>query len=202
MAVATVLTRERFARGLTYDEYKARMTRNLDRLEANERTVSIDPGDLAAFRRLLEPLDVLVLAEDWCGDVIANLPVLARLAAESGKLSLRIFPRDENDDLMTLYLNQGRYKSIPVFVFFDGEFREIGRFVERPDSVIELRARRRREVFASDPAFGAPDQPIDQLPEETRLRLQEALARMREETVPFANAEVVRELRAIVERAS
>lgn len=30
------------------------------------------------------PLHVLVLAEDWCGDVIANLPVLGRLAAESG----------------------------------------------------------------------------------------------------------------------
>jgi hypothetical protein len=39
---------------------------------------------------------------------------------------------------------------------------------------------------------------VDQLPEDVRARLQAELQKMREETVPFANAEVQRELRELV----
>ncbi len=120
------IDRARFEQGLTYAAYKAQMTRNLDRVEENERRVQLRPEDIAAFRGLPRPLNVVVLAEDWCGDVIANLPVLGRLAQESGRLNLRVFLRDQNDDLMQRYLNQGKYKSIPVFVFFDESFRELG----------------------------------------------------------------------------
>jgi len=193
------ITRERFESGLTYDAYKAQMTRNQERFEANERQVALGPDDLDAFRRLPRPLNVLVLAEDWCGDVIANLPVLGRIAAESGTLNLRIFLRDQNPDLMDQYLHQGKFRSIPVFVFFDDDFRQVGLWIERPDSVTELRARKRAELFAAHPEFGSPDAPVDQLPEAERLRLAQALTDMRDATAAFANAEVIRELRAIVE---
>jgi thiol-disulfide isomerase/thioredoxin len=183
---------------MTYEEYKAQMTRNRERFEENERNFQPTAADLEPFRQLPKPLNVLVLAEDWCGDVIANLPILGRLAAESGKLNLRIFLRDQNLDLMDQYLNRGKFRSIPTMVFFDDDFNEVGRFIERPDSVTELRAKKRQEIFAQHPEFGSPDAPIDQLPEEVRVRLQEAMAAMRAETTPFANAEVVRELQAIV----
>ncbi len=195
------VTRERFEQGMTYDQYKAQMTRNRDRLEASERQVQIDPADLAAFKGLPRPLNVLVLAEDWCGDVIANLPILGRLAAESGKLNPRIFLRDQNLDLIDQYLNQGKYRSIPVFVFFDQGFNEVGRFIERPQSVTDLRAQKRLDLYREHPEYGSPETPIDQLPEDVRTRLAQAMATMREETTPFANKEVVRELRATVERA-
>jgi len=194
------VTRERFNSGLTYDEYKAQMNRNREEFTANERRVAIKPEDLAAFRGLPRPLHVLVLAEDWCGDVVANLPILGRLATESDKLDLRVFLRDQNLDIMDQYLNQGRYRSIPVFVFFDDRFDEIGRFVERPKLVTEERAKRREEIFRQHPEFGSPDAPIDQLPEDVRVRLMQAMSEMRGEMAAFANAEVIRELRAIVER--
>ena len=193
------ITRERFESGLTYDAYKAQMTRNQERFEANERQVALGTDELDAFRRLPRPLNVLVLAEDWCGDVIANLPVLGRIAAQSGTLNLRIFLRDQNPDLMDQYLNQGKFRSIPVFVFFDDDFRQVGLWIERPDSVTALRARKRAELFAAHPEFGSPDAPVDQLPEAERLRLAQALTDMRDATAAFANAEVIRELRAIVE---
>jgi hypothetical protein len=192
------VTRERFAQGLVYDAWKAQMTRNRETFEANERGLELSEADLAPFRALSRPLHVLVLAEDWCGDVVANLPILGRIASETGVLDLRIFLRDQSDDLMSLYLNQGRFKSIPVFAFFDDAFREVGRFLERPASVTELRARKRREIYASDPAFGSPDAPLDALAEDVRRRLQEATVRMRDETKPFADREVVRALRDIV----
>src|SRR6476659_2499455 len=131
----TVVTHERFEQGMTYDEFKAQMTRNQERFAANERGLVLAPADVDVFRRLPRPLDVLVLADDWCGDVIDNLPILGRLAAESGKLNLRIFLRDQHPDLMDNYLNRGEFRSIPVFAFFDDDFHEIGRFTERPESV-------------------------------------------------------------------
>ena len=196
------VTRERFEKGMTYEEFKAGMTRNRERLDQNERSVEITRDDKAALAKLGRPLNVLVLAEDWCGDVIANLPVLGRLAKDSGKLELRVFPRDENPDLMDLYLNQGKYRSIPVFAFFDDDFREIGRFIERPASVTARRTAQRAEIYASDDAFGSPEAPVDQLASDVRERLTQKLQAGRDELAPFANREVVREILAIVERAS
>jgi hypothetical protein len=193
------ITRDRFETGLTYDQFKAQMTRNQERFEANERTVPLEPDDLEAFRRLPRPLDVFVLAEDWCGDVIANLPILGRIAADSGTLNLRVFPRDQHPDLMDQYLLRGEFKAIPVFVFLDDDFNELGRFVERPARVTELRAERQRELFAQHPEFGTPGAPIDQLPDDVRVRLAQATAEMREQMADFAAREVIRELRAIVE---
>ncbi|HVD31641.1 MAG TPA: thioredoxin family protein [Methylomirabilota bacterium] len=196
------IDRARFDQGLTYDAYKDQMTRNRDRLEENERRVDLSKEDIAAFRALPRAVKVVVLAEDWCGDVIANLPVLGRLAKDSGKLDVRIFLRDQNDDIMQRYLNKGQFKSIPVFVFFDDGFRELGHWIERPASVTEVRAKRRKDIFAAHPEFGSPDAPVDQLAEDVRVRLQADLAKMRDETAKFANAEVVRELREIATRVA
>src|SRR3982074_686998 len=110
----TTIDRARFETGLTYEQFKEQMTRNRDRVEANEARVRIAPRDRDAFRSLNRPIHVLVLAEDWCGDVIANLPVLGVLARESGTLELRVFLKDQNKDLMQRYLNQGKYEYIPL----------------------------------------------------------------------------------------
>jgi hypothetical protein len=198
-SAAMPVTRERFEQGLTYDGFKARMTRNQERFAASERAVELGEGDLAAFRRLPRPLNVLVLAEDWCGDVIDNLPVLGRLAEASGKLNVRVFLRDENPDLMDHYLNQGQYRSIPVFAFFDEQFNALGHFIERPQSVTQARAARRAAIYAAHPEFGAPDAPVANLPEEARARLTEALNASRQEAKPVENAAVIRALRDIVE---
>lgn len=195
------VTRERFEQGMSYEAYKEQMTRNRDRLEANEQTVEFDAGDLAFFRQLPQPLHVLALAEDWCGDVIANLPVLGRLAADSGKLNVRVFLRDQNLDLMDQYLYKGEHRSIPTFVFFDQNFHELGHWIERPARVSELQAEMRRNLFATDPLLRelAPDTPFAQLPDEARDRLRQATARFREENRAFSDREVVRELRALIE---
>ncbi len=193
------VTKERFAQGLTYDEYKAQMTRNKEKFEENERTVQLPAGELEAFKKAPKR-KVLVLTEDWCGDALANVPILGRLAKETGRLDVRVFLRDQNDDLTAQYMN-GEYKSIPVFAFFDDSFREIGRWIERPASVTERRTKRRAEIFASDPRFGSPDSPVDQLPEAVRADLTAALQRMRDEMRPFADGEVIRELKEIVTKA-
>ncbi|HEV2249814.1 MAG TPA: thioredoxin family protein [Candidatus Limnocylindria bacterium] len=197
----TTIDRTRFATGLTYDQYKEQMTRNRDRVEANEARVEIDREDLEAFRALKGPIHVLALAEDWCGDVIANLPVIGKLARESGSLDLRIFLRDQNTDLMRRYLNQGKYESIPVFAFFDDRFNELGVFIERPASVTERRAEQRKQIHAEHPEFGAYGSSLDALPEDVRAQLTAEITRRRDADVAWANREVVRALREIAERS-
>jgi hypothetical protein len=189
---------------MTYDAYKAQMTRNREQVEQNEKDLELKPGDVQAFRDLPKPVNVLALAEDWCGDVIANLPVLGQLAAASnGKLNVRVLLRDQEpgSKVMDEHLNKGQYKSIPTVIFLDGEFSERGVWVERPDSVTKLREEKRLALYAQHPEWGDPSKPIAELPEDIRTQVQQATNALRAEIKPFANAEVVRELREIAQRA-
>jgi hypothetical protein len=57
----------------------------------------------------------LVIAEGWCGDAAQLLPILEKMAIQSGKIELRIVLRDENEDFMNLFLTN-KAKSIPVAI--------------------------------------------------------------------------------------
>jgi hypothetical protein len=196
------VTRERLEQGMTYEQFVAGMTKNQERLRQSEQATTIDSADLEFFRRLPAPLDVLVLAEDWCGDVIANLPVLAKLATESGKLRPRIFLRDQNDDLMSQFLKDGQFKSIPVFVPFDEQLNELGRFIERPAAFNGLRAERRAALYAAHPEIGDPETPVDSLTAEQRQARQTLLAQLEAELVPNRVRMVVQDLRAMLDPAA
>ncbi len=198
------VTREQFESGMTYDAYKAQMTRNREQVEQNEKDLQLAPEDVQAFQSLPETINVMALAEDWCGDVVANLPVLGRLGQESaGKLNVRIHLRDQQpgEQIMAQYLNKGQFKSIPTFVFLDRDFNELGVWVERPESVTKLREEKRQALYAQHPEWGDPAGAIAELPEDVRTQVQQGMAAIRTETKPFANSEVVRELREIVQNA-
>lgn len=194
------ITHERFEQGMTYAAYKNQMTRNRDRLEENERTLALVPEDVQFFAQLPQPLHVLVLAEDWCGDVIANLPTLGRLAKESGKLNVHVFLRDQNLDLIDQYLKDGQHRSIPVFVFFDQDMRELGHWIERPAKLTEMQATMINELFATAPEFQgiAPGTSPAEMSEEARNRLGQSFGAFRTKTRELSDREVVRELRELV----
>ena len=199
------VSREQFESGLTYAAYKAQMTRNREQVEQNEKDLQLKSEDTQALRELPRSLNVLALAEDWCGDVVANLPVLGMLEqASGGKLNVRIHLRDQEPgaQIMDEHLNKGQFKSIPTLIFLDDKFNELGVWVERPDSVTKLREEKRLGLYAQHPEWGDPSKPIAELPEDVRTQVQQASGAMRSETKPFANAEVVRELRELAERVS
>ncbi len=75
---------------------------------------------------------MLVLGEDWCGDVIRGLPVLARVADAAG-LQLKIFPRDQHHDIMNEFLKNGEWMSIPTAVFYTSDHQYICHWIERPE---------------------------------------------------------------------
>ncbi len=131
----SVVTPERFASGLTWEQYLGHIKRNRERFEYNFDETILTDEDVEAFRSLVAradgPASVLALGEDWCPDVFRGLPVMARIAGAAG-MELRIFPRDDNLDMMKEFLNQGEYQSIPVFVFYTQDHRYIAHWIERP----------------------------------------------------------------------
>jgi len=199
------VTREQFDAGMTYDAYKAQMTRNKEQFEQNEKDLELSTADIAAFKGLPQTVNVLALAEDWCGDVVANLPVLGRLEKEAaGKLNVRVLLRDQQpgEQVMDEHLNKGQFKSIPTLIFLDGDYKEVGVWIERPDSVTKTREEKRLAQYAAHPDWGDPSKPIAELPEDVRTQVQQAAASIRTETKPFSNAEVVREIREVAQKAT
>jgi thiol-disulfide isomerase/thioredoxin len=131
----SVVTPERFASGMTWDEYLNAIQRNRDKFEQNYRETQLSDEDVRVLKELVSlphgPAKVLALGEDWCPDVFRGLPVMAKMAQAAG-MELRIFPRDQNLDIMNEFLNQGKYQSIPTFVFYTRDHRYICHWIERP----------------------------------------------------------------------
>ena len=107
---------------------------------------------LYEIEALPRDIHVMVIAEPWSGDVMFNLPPLIRFA-QAAQWQVRIFLRDSYPDLIQPYLKDGLYQSIPVFVFFDKNFKEMGNWIERPaiatktidEESLKLRRRLREE---------------------------------------------------------
>ncbi len=131
----SVVTPERFSNGMTWEQYLGHIKRNQARFEHNHNETVLTDEDVEAFRSLASAAGgatkVLALGEDWCPDVFRGLPVMARIAEAAG-MELRIFPRDDNLDIMDEFLNRGESQSIPVFVFYTKDHRYIAHWIERP----------------------------------------------------------------------
>ncbi|MGC1119980.1 MAG: thioredoxin family protein [Candidatus Methanofastidiosia archaeon] len=70
------------------------------------------------------------VSEEWCKDCKREVPFIAYIS-DAAQWRMKIFKRDENPDLMDEYTTLG-LRRIPVFVFFNTDFVEAGRFIEKP----------------------------------------------------------------------
>lgn len=134
-AKQSVVTWERFRSGKTFWEYVDSGIRNRDLFLENYEKTILTEEQTAALKELASrpngPHHIMVIGEDWCPDVYRGTGVAQRMAEALGA-ELRFFERDKNKDIMQEYLNQGQFESIPVFVFYDKDHREICHFIERP----------------------------------------------------------------------
>ena len=131
----SVVTPERFAGGMTWEQFLEHVKRNGEKFQYNYDETAITDSDAEAFRALAArpggPAKVLALGEDWCPDVLRGLPVMVRIAEAAG-MELRIFPRDDNLDIMNEFLKRAEHQSIPTFVFYTRDHRYIAHWIERP----------------------------------------------------------------------
>ena len=120
----------RFGKGLTWKDYMAQMGDTKARTETNYANSKLTDDERKFFSSVTGVKYVMMLAENWCGDVHRNSPLIAHICEAMPSAELRVFLRDQNADLRDIFLNNG-YQSIPVVVFFDKDWNEIGRWMER-----------------------------------------------------------------------
>ena len=120
----------RFEKGLTWKDYMAQMGDTRARTEQNYANSKLTDEEQKFFSGVTGVKYVLMLAENWCGDVHRNSPLIAHIVEAMPGAELRVFFRDQVPDLRDTFLNNG-YQSIPVVVFFDKDWNEIGRWMER-----------------------------------------------------------------------
>jgi hypothetical protein len=146
---------KRFAAGLTWKEYMAQMGDTRARTEDNYRKSALTEEERRFFGGITGVRYVLMLAENWCGDVHRNSPLIAHIAEAIPDCELRVLFRDQNLDLTDCFLNNG-FRSIPIVVFFDAEWNEVGRWIERAHAatarVVGIRARTIDAAAGSDKA--------------------------------------------------
>ncbi len=125
------MLKERWAGALPFERFLQSARSNVDLWHALHRRARVPPELLARAIALRTRWHLLVLSEDWCGDAVNTVPVVARLAELAGNLKLRILARDENPDLMDAHLT-GTSRSIPVIMALDADFVEHGWWGPRP----------------------------------------------------------------------
>ena len=124
------LDAQRFATGMTWKDYVAQMGDTRARTEENYAKSVLTEEERKVFSGINHVRYVLMLAENWCGDVHRNSPLIAHICDAMPNCDLRVFLRDQNPDLRDALLNNG-FQSIPVVVFFDKDWNEVGRWIER-----------------------------------------------------------------------
>jgi hypothetical protein len=110
---------------------------NIKRSERIAKTYQVSDELKSVLKGINKPQLWMVLTEPWCGDSAQNLPYIAIMADINPLIELKIVLRDENPDIMDLYLTNGT-RSIPILAAFDSEGNELFKWGPRPQEAVEL----------------------------------------------------------------
>lgn len=83
-----------------------------------------------------DDLRCLILAAEWCGDVVRNVPVVLKVLEPTG-IPVDILIMEEHPDVMEQFLTLGG-KAIPVVIFVDAGGFVLGRWGPRPKHVQDI----------------------------------------------------------------
>ena len=110
---------------------------NFQRTQRIEKSYEVSEELKSEIENIKEKQIWMIITESWCGDSAQNLPYIAKIATLNSNIDLRIIHRDENPDIMDLYLTNGT-RSIPKLIVFDLEGNELITWGPRPKTAQEL----------------------------------------------------------------
>lgn len=114
---------------------------NIQRMNRLDKTATVLPA-LEEKIKHAKPQKWLILTEGWCGDAAQNLPILIKIAELAPQIEVRFLLRDENLDIMDLYLTNGG-RSIPKLIALSADGQELFNWGPRPlpaqEFLIELK---------------------------------------------------------------
>ena len=108
------------------------------RMNRLDKTMVVPEENIKRLQEIDSEMIWLVISEGWCGDAAQILPIINKMAEQSEKIDLKIVFRDENEELMNLFLTNGT-KSIPKLIVLDKNSLEVlGDFGPRPTEAKQL----------------------------------------------------------------
>lgn len=107
-----------FQTGQTFEEFLAGAADNRDLWLAIARRARVAPDIAERAGEVTGQWRLLVIADDWCGDAVNIVPVVAELADAVENVDLRIVGREAFPELMDRHLTNGS-RSIPVVILLD-----------------------------------------------------------------------------------
>ena len=162
------LSQEKFNEGMSSREYINQVKVNKQAIEQIYEAVETPAEATAFFDGLDEPLQLGIFTAAWCGDAISTSPTIMRLAESTGNLKMSIFDRDVELDLTNSFLPEHRAGTVPVFVVFDKDMREVGRFVETAKELVPTLDKMEDEVKRETLAASEMDKPMSEISENSR----------------------------------
>ena len=122
------------------------------RMKRLDKTIKITEKTATEIQKLTEPQTWLVITEGWCGDAAQNLPVIQKMAALNENIDLKLVLRDENLELMDLFLTNGG-RSIPKLVALDKDNNVLNTWGPRPTVATKMVADYKTEHGVLDAQF-------------------------------------------------
>ena len=107
------------------------------RMKRLEKTLKLDPEVEITLQNLKSNQTWLVISEGWCGDAAQILPIIKLMSEASENIDLKLVFRDENEELIHLFLTNGA-KSIPKLLVLDESFNLINHWGPRPEGAKNL----------------------------------------------------------------
>jgi len=109
---------------------------NLSRFHRAAKFIELTQPTDNKLAELSEPLTLLVITEAWCGDASQILPVIEKMEQAASNLTVKLVLRDENEELMNLFLTNGS-KSIPKVIVLDKNLEVLHSWGPRPAKIQE-----------------------------------------------------------------
>lgn len=140
-----------FERAVSFPEFLEGVQANRELWQAYAARAPLHEEEARRIRTAGECLRFLVLTDDWCGDAVNTVPVVARLAESAPNAELRIVPRDAYPELRDRHLTNGS-RSIPVVILLGEDGAPRGAWGPRPGPLQawfqeELRTRPKDERY-------------------------------------------------------
>lgn len=134
-----------------YHEFVRDAHANRELWAGMDRIAHVPEWAIAAVRASGEKFNLLVLAEDWCGDGSSTIPYLAKLATLTKAIEVRVLRRDEHPVVMDRYLTNGT-RAIPIVIVLNRRLEELGHWGPRPRALQEW-VQRERAATGMKPPF-------------------------------------------------
>lgn len=125
---------------------------NDKRMKRLDKTIKLTENTQLEIAKVTAPQTWLVITEGWCGDAAQNLPVIAKMASLNSNIELKLVLRDENLELMDLFLTNGG-RSIPKLIILDNDLNVLNTWGPRPSIATKMVADYKAEHGALDANF-------------------------------------------------